>query len=153
MIGTRLFSAIFFRSLCFINRAIIQSTFLDMYWVSSPMSARARFVALQSRNMACPPSCVMATSKDTRVLVEVFWKIIANDLSFNAVRYFSWFFLISIALSITSFICCDVQSLRVSRCIFVEPRMVFLGSVAGFYRALLYIVVKFYEFAMFLYVL
>jgi len=122
MTGTSEFSAIFLRSSCFIRRAIMQSTFLDRYWVSSPMSARAKFVALQSRNMACPPICVIATSKDTRVRVEVFWKIIAKVLSFRAVRYFSGFFLISIALSMTSFICCGAQSFRVSRCIFeVSP--------------------------------
>lgn len=48
----------------------------------------------------------------------------ANDLSFKAVWYFSGFVLISIALSMTSFICCGVQSLSVNKCNFSTPRRV-----------------------------
>src|SRR5690606_30772315 len=38
------------------------------------------------RKSACPPSCQVPTSKDTRVRVEAFMKIIASDLPASGMR-------------------------------------------------------------------
>lgn len=59
----------------------------------------------------------MATSKETRVRVEVFWKIIAKDLSFRAVLNLAGFFFISKDFSMTSPISVGLHSLSVKRCI------------------------------------
>ncbi len=80
----------------------------------------------------------MATSKETRVRVEVFWKIMAKDLSFNLVLNFSGVLLISKDCSITFSISVDSQSFRVNRCIVITVLLQnkFRFQFKGFWKGL-----------------
>ena len=54
---------------------------------------------------ACPPSCVMATSKETLVRVLVFWKINAEDLPSKALGTSLGYCLASMPKSTSSLSC------------------------------------------------
>src|SRR3990172_12762090 len=62
-------------------RIMIPSAYRDRTRaVSRTGSPRPICVSAGERNRACPPSRVIPTSNDTRVLVDAFWNTIASDL-------------------------------------------------------------------------
>ncbi len=71
--------AIFSKSLCLFTLAITTSQYLSIVFiVSSIVSPLPSWVVRISRYIACPPNCVIPTSKETLVLVEDFSNNIAK---------------------------------------------------------------------------
>src|SRR3989338_7072673 len=76
---------------------IIASQNLDTDFISSESDPKVKFVARQSKKIACPQSCVMPASKDILVRVDVFWKSIDKVFPESAFANFFGFFFTSIA--------------------------------------------------------
>ncbi|MNY49271.1 hypothetical protein D3C86_1846740 [compost metagenome] len=65
-------------------RIMIASSMLDMTMAESPIgSPRPSWVSRGERKMAWPPSWIMPASKDTRVRVEAFSKIMPSTRFFR----------------------------------------------------------------------
>ena len=79
MIGTSASSLSSITSSCSIALIMIASTNLDRtFAVSLIGSPLPNWISLVDRNNAVPPNSYIPTSKETLVLVDDFWKIIAN---------------------------------------------------------------------------
>ena len=98
----------------------MQLTFLDRYSVSYSIPESTKFEVAQSIKIAFPPSSSMAVSKETLVLVLVFWKRSARVFLSSSALKSDGFSLIRFALSRISKISDGLRTLRFGRCLIFE---------------------------------